>query len=256
MNCPNCNEEIKNGLIKSNNLFSQDSIDFINSELNLKAEVYCDACGSQLLKEAKIVSIEKQKDMVKDAEEAKLTIKSLKATLSSRNATLVYYLNQNITNIPIITTHTPYNWEYTSLELVSGQTITGTGLVSEVFSDFTDFFGAKSNSFTAKLSKSEVFVLNQLKAKTVQLGGNAVIATDIDYGEAGAGKGMLMVCAAGTAISLNNLEVLEDKKKRKVSDIVSWQNEKTVIENILSLKDEDFMPEYNKYIAIYGELTS
>ena len=36
--------------------------------------------------------------------------------------------------------------------------------------------------------------------KTVCLGGNAVIATDIDYGEVGGAKAMLMVCMTGTAV--------------------------------------------------------
>jgi hypothetical protein len=42
------------------------------------------------------------------------------------------------------------------------------------------------------------------------LGGNAVIAADVDYAEVGGGKGMLMVCMAGTAVKvLNPQEVFE-----------------------------------------------
>jgi hypothetical protein len=42
----------------------------------------------------------------------------------------------------------------------------------------------------------------------VELGGNAILATDIDYAEVGGGKGMLMVCMTGTAVLLENTAVM------------------------------------------------
>mgnify|MGYP001331239116 CR=1 FL=1 len=55
--------------------------------------------------------------------------------------------------------------------------------------------------------------------KTLGLGGNAVIATDIDYSEVGGTKGMLMVCMAGTAVSLINTEILGPDKSNELKDI-------------------------------------
>jgi hypothetical protein len=49
-----------------------------------------------------------------------------------------------------------------------------------------------------------MFCRNQLRFKAVKLGCNAIIATDVDYAEVGGGKGMLMVCMAGTAVKLAN----------------------------------------------------
>ncbi len=254
MNCPNCNAEIKSGFIKSNQLLSQDRVDLINSELKLNATAYCNSCGEELHSKAAQSYNDKQYSVSQEKEKLRRERENIKSKLKyNRMESLNVKLNMNIKNIPVLTIHTPYNWQYTSLGLVSGQIVTGTGLVSEIFSDFTDFFGVKSGSFTNKLMKREEDVLNQLRAKAILLGGNAVIATDIDYGEVGAGKGMLMVCAAGTAISLTNIDILGDKKKKAVSWITSWQNEKMAIEKLLQYTDKDFMEEYKNFVAIYGE---
>jgi len=51
-----------------------------------------------------------------------------------------------------------------------------------------------------------------LRKKTLDLGGNAVIAVDIDYSEIGSLKGMLMVCMAGTAIKIRNAQILGEER--------------------------------------------
>lgn len=93
--------------------------------------------------------------------------------------------------------------------MVTGQSTTGTGVISEFTSSFTDFFGAQSGRYNQKLKAGENMCFNQLRLQTLDLSGNAVIATDIDYSEIGGGKGMLMVCMAGTAIQLTNVDILE-----------------------------------------------
>ncbi|TXD81294.1 heavy metal-binding domain-containing protein [Subsaximicrobium wynnwilliamsii] len=65
----------------------------------------------------------------------------------------------------------------------------------------------------------------QIRIQTLNLGGNAVIATDIDFSEVGAAKGMLMVCMAGTAIKLNNTDILE-KEKTEILDKLSYANQR------------------------------
>ncbi len=54
---------------------------------------------------------------------------------------------------------------------------------------------------------------------------------------------MLMVWVAGTAIIMSNIDILEDSRKKIVSEITFWQNEKVAIENLLLYADEDFMQE-------------
>ena len=61
----------------------------------------------------------------------------------------------------------------------------------------------------------------QLRKQALDLGGNAVIATDIDYSEIGAAKGMLMVCMAGTSIRLKNIDILGNEKSAKIDKLIS-----------------------------------
>ncbi len=186
--CPNCGKAIKAGTFKSNNLLDEKYMDFIKAVLPEAREDYCDSCSKEPMKQAKI-------------------------NYWSKITELNKYIENNINVMPILTTHIPFNWEYSSLGIVTGQSVTGTGLISEFTSDLTDFFGKQSGSFNRKLAQGENLCFTQLRAKTLKFGGNAIIATDIDYGEAGAAKGMLMVCAAGTAVNVENIEVLGDKQE-------------------------------------------
>ncbi|MBE5322140.1 heavy metal-binding domain-containing protein [Pedobacter sp. MR2016-19] len=47
------------------------------------------------------------------------------------------------------------------------------------------------------------------------LGGNGIIATDVDYAEVGGAKAMVMVCMAGTAVKIKNQDTVfkGDSKK-------------------------------------------
>lgn len=99
-------------------------------------------------------------------------------------------------SVPLVSTHEVEEY----LGLVTGQSVIGTGVVSEFFSDFTDFFGGNSGSFEGKIATGETAALRMMKSKAIKLGADAVIGIDIDYGELGGGKGMIMVVATGTAV--------------------------------------------------------
>lgn len=183
--CPNCGEKLKKGFTAKGTvaLFTEKNTEIINKYFNKNAKAYCTRCGDEL--------------WAKASSEIKAKIKQLQDDISKRAYA-----------IPIVTTHTPLAWDYDALGIVTGQSTTGTGVFAELGSGFTDFFGAQSNIYSGKLSKGEQICFGQLRSKTLAQGGNAVIATDIDYAEVGASKGMLMVCSAGTAVRLKNPEVL------------------------------------------------
>lgn len=105
------------------------------------------------------------------------------------------------------------NWDYEALTIVTGQTVIGTGVIAELSSDFNDLFGSKSNTLAEKLSLGEVHCAAQIRKKTIDQGGHAVLATDIDYSEMGSLRGMMMVCMSGTAVRLKNPEVLINSKE-------------------------------------------
>ena len=57
----NCDAEIKNGFLKSNEQLSDMAVNFINDKLNLNAKFYCNSCGDNLYKKAKITFEKSQK---------------------------------------------------------------------------------------------------------------------------------------------------------------------------------------------------
>ncbi len=64
-NCPNCNAAIKLGTFKNNIILSNKNIKLINTELNLKAEAYCNTCGDKLAELAKFAKRYHMKDKEK-----------------------------------------------------------------------------------------------------------------------------------------------------------------------------------------------
>jgi uncharacterized protein YbjQ (UPF0145 family) len=181
--CPNCKTKLKSGLLSSVTLLNDDKIDVINEYIDNPSDAYCTECGNDLYAKYYHILIEEKKKLTQE----------------------MYNL---IDSIPVISIHTPLNWKYDILEMVTGQSTTGTGVVSEFTSSFTDLFGAQSGRYNQKLKAGENMCLAQLRKQTLDLGGNAVIGTDIDYSEVGGQKGMLMVCMGGTAINVINIEVL------------------------------------------------
>lgn len=181
--CLNCNSELKQSILTTVVATEKFVTDFINEFSDAKSPGYCTKCFRPLLDEA----VETY------------NLRKAKATETIKNL---------IDQIPIVTIQSPLNWDYEVIGMITSQSVTGTGLVAEIVSDWTDFFGKQSNTYNKKLREGEDRCKAQLRMEALNLGANAIIAADIDYSEAGGTKGMLMVCISGTAVRLKNLEVL------------------------------------------------
>ena len=186
--------------MSSNKLLNEQQIGVINEYNDKKVEGYCAKCGNGLYEKHK-------------------------KTLLTERGNLTDYLKSNIGYIPVISAHSPLNWDYRVLGMVTGQSTTGTGVISEFTSSFTDFFGAQSGRYNQKLKAGENMCFSQLRLQALDLGGNAIIATDIDYSEIGGSKGMLMVCMAGTAVRLANVDLLE-KETAKIIERLTYANQR------------------------------
>lgn len=173
--------KLKQVFLKNNRIVDEKLTNCIHEFTDNKAESYCAHCLTVLLLQAK-------SNYRKEVDELKK------------------FLEGAISTISIVTVHSPYNWEYEILGMVSAQSVIGTGVISEIASSWTYFFGKESNSFNDKIKKGEDNYMNQLRSKAIKLNARAIIGTDIDYSEVGGGKGMLMVFMAGTAIKFNNPE--------------------------------------------------
>ncbi|WP_051189674.1 heavy metal-binding domain-containing protein [Daejeonella oryzae] len=119
----------------------------------------------------------------------------------------------------MVTLKSPKDWDYTVLRIVTAQSVTGTGVVSEFASSFTDLFGMQSKKYNTKIKAGEDLCKAQLRLDAVSIGANAIIATDIDDAEVGGDESMLMVCMAGTAIRLANPGILAEDIGEKFSEM-------------------------------------
>ena len=193
--CPNCGAKMKSGLF--NNPISKETDSIVIREFTENiSPAHCSKCVNSLL--AKAIT-----NGQLEFSEVQLAFEKL------------------ILSIPILSIHHPLGWDYQSVGIVTGQTVTGTGVLSELSSSFSDFFGTQSGAFTSKLSKGELLCMNQMRIKAVHLDCNAIIGADIDYSEVGSLKGMLMVCMTGTAVKLKNPSEMgyDDKAFTKIHSL-------------------------------------
>lgn len=209
--CPNCGTKLKIGILSSVTLASKNLTAIINEYHDKKADGYCSKCVGDL--QSKYLS-----QFQRECEDVRNKLQSL------------------IHAVPVVSTHSPLNWDYEILSMVTGQSTTGTGVISEFTSSFTDLFGAQSGRFNRKLKAGEDMCFAQLRKQALDLGGNAVIATDIDYSEVGGEKGMLMVCMGGTAIKLKNTSALGQDRANKIDELVKL-NERNLMLNSFKTHD-------------------
>lgn len=194
--CPNCNKPIKSSILSSNELLNNDKVAIINEYHEKKSTAFCEKCGNKLYQE-------------------------YRSRLISDKENLNIKMGSKLSCIPLASIHSPLNWEYDVLGLVTGQSVTGTGVFSEFASSFTDFFGKQSKAYNSKIKGGEYLCMSQIRKQTIDLGGNAIVAVDIDYSEVGGDKGMLMVCMTGTAIRLKNLDILGDNILSKMNELMT-----------------------------------
>lgn len=211
-NCPNCDASIKEGFLFSNLYLSDSEVEIIRLYYDQTADVYCEKCGREPLE----IALD---EMYEERAELQNKVQKL------------------IDAIPVITTSTPHLWEYEVVGMVTGQSTTGTGVFSDFYSNITDLFGLQSESYNKKLRSGEDLCYAQLRLKTLHLGGNAVIATDIDYSEVGVEKGMLMVAMAGTAVKLTNTQVLGKNIKKNVEELSLASDRLQLIQDLLEAED-------------------
>ena len=88
------------------------------------------------------------------------------------------------------------------LGLVSGEAILGANIFKDFFAGIRDIVGGRSGAYEGELRKAKDLAIEEMCEQARQMGGNAVIAVDLDYETISTahGGGMLMVTAAGTAV--------------------------------------------------------
>ena len=87
--------------------------------------------------------------------------------------------------------------------VVFGEVIVGVNFIKDVAASLRDFFGGRSNTYEKELVAARDTAMNELKARAMAMGADAVVGIDIDYEVLGQNSGMLMVTASGTAVKLD-----------------------------------------------------
>ncbi|MFL0685368.1 MAG: YbjQ family protein [Algoriphagus aquaeductus] len=218
--CPNCGTKLTTSIFKENLPLNNKEVELINRFSEFNCDGYCQKCNNEnnLLGNAK-------KEYFK-----------LKNELADSLNAMTSELTELSQFVPIVSLHTPQDWKYKSIEIISAQVVSGTGIVAEITSNWTDFFGMDSGVYNEKVKNAEVKCKSLLRMQTINLGGNAILGTDIDYSEAGGGKGMLMVCMAGTAVKITNLQELEYNSSalNKLGELVKSIKEKIALQEELN----------------------
>ena len=88
------------------------------------------------------------------------------------------------------------------LGLVSGEAILGANIFRDFFAGIRDIVGGRSAAYEQELRKAKEIAIREMSEQAAAMGGNAVVAVDLDYEtiSVGNGGGMLMVSASGTAV--------------------------------------------------------
>jgi len=89
------------------------------------------------------------------------------------------------------------------LGIVSGDTVLGTNIFSDLFASIRDIVGGRSASYEEKLQAAKDTALEEMSSRAKALGADAIIGIDLDYHSIGGdSKTLLMVVANGTAVKL------------------------------------------------------
>lgn len=86
------------------------------------------------------------------------------------------------------------------LGIVSGEAILGANIFKDFFAGIRDIVGGRSAAYEKELRQAKEIAIEEMSREATRLGGNAVIAVDLDYETIGQAGSMLMVTAAGTAV--------------------------------------------------------
>ena len=86
--------------------------------------------------------------------------------------------------------------------IVSGEAIIGANVFRDMFASVRDFIGGRSGSYEKVLREGKVTALREMENQAARLGANAIVGVDLDYETVGEKGSMLMVTAAGTAVTI------------------------------------------------------
>ena len=86
--------------------------------------------------------------------------------------------------------------------VVFGEVIVGVNFIKDFAASIRDLIGGRSNTYEQELVDARQTAMEELQARAMAMGADAVVGIEIDYEVLGQSGGMLMVTASGTAVKL------------------------------------------------------
>jgi uncharacterized protein YbjQ (UPF0145 family) len=88
--------------------------------------------------------------------------------------------------------------------MVTGEAILGANIFKDMFAGIRDIVGGRAAAYEKELRRAKEIAIQEMENECSALGGNAIIAMDLDYESLQISRGgnMLMVSANGTAVRL------------------------------------------------------
>lgn len=86
--------------------------------------------------------------------------------------------------------------------IVMGEAILGANMFKDLFAGFRDIVGGRSEAYEGELKKARDFAMQEMVNDAQASGATAIIGISLDYASVGQSNGMLMVTAAGTAVTI------------------------------------------------------
>ncbi|MBE6199564.1 MAG: heavy metal-binding domain-containing protein [Rikenellaceae bacterium] len=87
--------------------------------------------------------------------------------------------------------------------VVFGEVIVGVNFIKDFAAGIRDLIGGRSNTYEKELVEARETAMQELQARAMAMGADAVVGIDIDYEVLGQSGSMLMVTASGTAVKLD-----------------------------------------------------
>jgi uncharacterized protein YbjQ (UPF0145 family) len=88
------------------------------------------------------------------------------------------------------------------LGLVHGETILGANLFRDILASIRDLVGGRARAYETTLQRAREMAIEELGRRARLLGADAVVGLRVDVEVLGQAGGMLMACATGTAVRL------------------------------------------------------
>lgn len=87
--------------------------------------------------------------------------------------------------------------------LVVGEAIIGANIFRDLFAQVRDVIGGRSEAYEKSIREARDIAIREMTEEAERLNANAILGVDIDYEVLGEGGSMMMVCASGTAVVIN-----------------------------------------------------